>query len=287
MSIAITGATGHFGNRVISELLKTIPASEIIASVRNIEKANELADLGVEVRHGDYMDYESMKQSFEGATKLLFVSGPDSDNTLRIRQHANVVQAARDAGVKHIAYTGYAFGETSQIDLALVHMATEYAIRSTGVPFTFLRNSLYSDVFIDESLAGSVAAGELVTNTGDGKLNAVSREDLALAAAAVLTGEGHDNKSYNLVNPSPWTFDELAQVVSEVSGKQVTHKKVSFDEMKDYLGQVGLPAPVAELIAGIYHTVAAGETGKTSNDLTDLIGQPTPLKELVQQALKA
>lgn len=287
MSIVITGATGHFGNRVIQELLKTIPASEIIASVRNVEKANELAGLGVEVRHGDYLDYESMKKSFEGATKLLFVSGPDADNTLRIRQHANVVQAARDAGVKHIAYTGYAFGETSQIDLALVHMATEYAIRSTGVPYTFLRNSLYADVFINESLAGSVAAGELVTNTGDGKLNAVSREDLALAAAAVLTGEGHENKSYNLVNPSPWTFDELATVVSEVSGKQVSHKKVSFDEMKDYLGHVGLPAPVAELIAGIYHAVSTGETAETSNDLTNLIGQPTPLKEIVQQALKA
>jgi NAD(P)H dehydrogenase (quinone) len=287
MSIVITGATGHYGNRVIQELLKTIPASEIIASVRNVEKADALAELGIEVRHGDYMDYESMKTSFEDASKVLFVSGPDSDNTLRIRQHANVVQAARDAGVKHIAYTGYAFGETSQIDLAHVHMATEYAIRSTGVPYTFLRNSLYSDVFIDESLAGSVATGELVTNTGDGKLNAVSREDLALAAAAVLTGEGHENKSYNLVNPSPWTFDELAEVVSEVSGKQVSHKKVSFDEMKDYLGNVGLPAPVAELIASIYHTVAAGETGKTSNDLTNLIGQPTPLKKLVQQALKA
>ncbi|MEK5208213.1 MULTISPECIES: SDR family oxidoreductase [Psychrobacillus] len=287
MSIVITGATGHYGNRVIQELLKTIPASEIIASVRNVEKADALAELGIEVRHGDYMDYESMKTSFEDASKVLFVSGPDSDNTLRIRQHANVVQAARDAGVKHIAYTGYAFGETSQIDLAHVHMATEYAIRSTGVPYTFLRNSLYSDVFIDESLAGSVSAGEIVTNTGDGKLNAVSREDLALAAAAVLTGEGHENKSYNLVNPSPWTFDELAEVVSEVSGKQVSHKKVSFDEMKDYLGNVGLPAPVAELIAGIYHTVAAGETGKTSNDLTNLIGQPTPLKKLVQQALKA
>jgi NAD(P)H dehydrogenase (quinone) len=286
MSIVVTGATGILGGLVIEHLLKKVPASDIIASVRNVEKASNLADLGIEVRYGDYLDMESMKKSFEGAEKVLFISSPDSDNTLRVRQHANVVQAARDAGVKHIAYTGYAFGEESQVPLALVHMATEYAIRTTNIPYTFLRNALYTEVFVNPGLGAAIESGELVTNTGNGLLNAVTRDDLARAAAAVLTEEGHENKSYNLVNPQPWTFDELAQVLSEVTGKKVVHRSVSYNEMKEYLVKAGLPEPVAELSAGIYQAVAEGETSKTSEDLTKLIGTPTPLKEVVKQTFQ-
>ncbi len=286
MSIVVTGATGLLGNLVIQHLLKKVPANQIVASVRNVEKASELEKLGVEVRHGDYMDFESMKKSFDGASKLLFISSPDMDDTLRVRQHANVVQAARDAGVKHIAYTGYAFGEESKIPLALVHMATEYAIRTTGIPFTFLRNALYTEVFVNPGLGGAIERGELVTNAGTGVLNAVSRNDLALAAATALTEGGHVNKTYNLVSPEPWSFDELAQVLTEVSGKKVVHRPVSYDEMKDYLIIVGLPKPVVEMSAGIYQAVSEGETSRTSGDLQKLIGTPTSLEEVVIQALQ-
>ncbi|AIE59791.1 SDR family oxidoreductase [Bacillus methanolicus] len=286
MSIVVTGATGILGGLVIEHLLKNVPANEIIASVRNVEKASNLAELGVEVRYGDYLDMASMKKSFEGAKKVLFISSPDTDNTLRVRQHANVVQAARDAGVKHIAYTGYAFGEESQVSLAHVHMATEYAIRTTNIPYTFLRNSLYTEVFVNPGLNAAIESGELITNTGNGVLNTVTRKDLALAAATVLTEEGHENKSYNLVNPQPWSFNELAQVITEVTGKKVVHRSVTFDEMKEYLVKAGLPEPVAEFSAEIYQAVSEGETSKTSEDLTKLIGTPTPLKEVVKQTFQ-
>ncbi|MFB4165536.1 SDR family oxidoreductase [Alteribacillus sp. JSM 102045] len=287
MSIVVTGATGLLGNLVIQHLLKKVPANQIIASVRNIEKASELEKVGVEVRYGDYMDLESMKKSFDGASKVLFISSPDVDDTLRVRQHATVVQAARDAGVKQIAYTGYAFAEESKLPLALVHMATEYAIRTTGIPYTFLRNALYTEVFVNPALGGAIESGELITNTGTGVLNAVNRNDLAFAAATALTEEGHENKTYNLVHPEPWSFDELAQVLSDFSGKHVVHRTVSYDETKDYLVNIGLSEPIAELSAVIYHAVSEGETSKTTNDLQNLIGTPTPLKESVKQALQA
>ncbi|WP_017727717.1 SDR family oxidoreductase [Halalkalibacterium ligniniphilum] len=286
MSIVVTGATGFLGELVIKHLLKKVPANEIIASVRNVEKASKLAELGVEVRQGDYLDLESMKSSFAEASKVLFISSPDTDNTLRIRQHATVVQAARDAGVQHIAYTGYAFAEESIIPLAHVHLATEYAIRTTGIPYTFLRNALYTEVFVNPELKGSVERGAIVTNTGNGKINSLTRRDLALAAATVLTEEGHENKTYNLVNPQAWSYDELAEIVSEVSGKKVVHQSVSFDEMKSILTNVGLPEPVAELFAGIYHSISEGETSKTSDDLQTLIGAATPLKDMVREALQ-
>ncbi len=199
---------------------KKVPAAQITAVVRNVEKASSLAGLGIEVRYGDYTKPESLQQAFSGASKLLFISSPDSDDTLRVVQHANVVKAARDAGVQHIAYTGYAFGEESIVPLAQVHLATEHAIRTTGIPYTFLRNSLYTEVFINPGLGASVEHGAIVTNTGRGTVNSVTRSDLALAAATVLAGEGHENKTYNLVSNQTWSFDDLAQIVSEVTGKK-------------------------------------------------------------------
>jgi NAD(P)H dehydrogenase (quinone) len=286
MSIVITGATGQLGGLVIQNLLKTVPASEIVAVVRNVKKASAFADLGVEVRQGDYLDPESLQKAFAYADKLLFISSPDSDDTLRVVQHANVVKAARDAGVKHIAYTSYAFAETSKIPLAQVHLATEHAIRTTNIPYTFLRNSLYTEVFVNPALRASVEHGAVVTNTGSGRINSVSREDLALAAAAVLVGEGHENKTYSLVSGQTWSYDELSQIISEVSGKQVMHQSVSFEEEKSILLNAGLPEPIAVLMAGIYHAVSEGETSQTADDLQKLIGSPTPLKITVKQALQ-
>lgn len=285
MSIVVTGATGELGSLVIHHLLKKVPAAQITAVVRHVEKAAPLSGLGIEVRHGDYTDPASLQKAFAGASKLLFISSPDSDDTLRIVQHANVVKAARDAGVQHIAYTGYAFAEDSRIPLAQVHLATEHAIRTTNIPYTFLRHSLYTEVFVNEGIGASVEHGALVTNTGSGKLNTVTRGDLALAAATVLTGEGHENKAYNLVSNQTWSFDDLAQIVSEITGKPVVHRSVSFEEEKQILLNAGLPEPVATLIAGIYHAVSEGETAKTSDDLVKLIGTLTPLKETVKQVL--
>lgn len=286
MSIVVTGATGQLGGLVIQHLLKKVPASQIIASVRNVEKASNLADLGVEVRYGDYNDFESMKKSFAGASKVLFISSPDYDNTLRVRQHANVVQAARDAGVKHIVYTGYAFAEESKLSLAHLHLATEYAIRTTDIPYTFLRNALYTEVFVNPELKAAVEHGALVTNAGSGRLNTVTRNDLALAAATVLTEDGHENRTYNLVSNQTWSFDDLAQILTELSGKKVVHRSVSFDEAKENFVKSGLPEPLAVEFAKIYKAIAEGETAKTSDDLQKLIGSVTPLEETVKQVLR-
>jgi len=285
MSIAVTGATGQLGGLVIRHLLKKVPASEIIAVVRDVEKASALAGQGVEVRQGDYNHPESLQKAFAGVSKLLFISSPDADDTLRIVQHANVVKAARDAGVKHIAYTGYAFAEEAKLPLAHVHLATEHAIRTTNIPYTFLRNALYTELFVNEGLRASAESGTLITNAGSGIVNSATRHDLALAAATVLTEEGHENKTYNLVSNQPWTFDDLARILSEVSGKKVVHQSVSFEEEKTILIKAGVPEPFAELTAVIYDAVAKGETSKTSDDLQKLIGTLTPLKETVKQAM--
>jgi NAD(P)H dehydrogenase (quinone) len=289
MSIAVTGATGHLGGLVIEHLLKkNVPAGEIVAVVRNVEKASGLAAKGIQVRYGDYNDLNSLAKAFEGASKLLFVPSPDAhDESLRLLQHANVAKAAKDAKISHIAYYGYAFGEESTLSLAPTHLITENIIRTTGIPYTFLRNSLYAEVFITpEGLGAAVQYGALTANAGQGGVNAAARSDLAQAGAVVLTEEGHGNKTYNLTSDTAWTFTGLAQAISEASGKEIAYHPVSFEEYKGILQQAGLPEGAAAMVAGIYQAVADGETSKTSSDLIGLTGRVTPLQELVKQALK-
>lgn len=287
MKIIVTGATGQFGGLVIKYLLDNVSPSEIIAVVRDMAKASHLANLGVEVRQGDYNNIESLKGAFSGGHKLLFVSSPELDDTLRILQHANVVKAARDAQIRHIAYTSYAFAESSVLPLSNVHASTEYAIRTTNISYTFLRHSLYTDVFVTAELKDSVKSGVIVNNVGNGKLNTVTRNDLARAASVVLSGEGHENKSYNLVASKLWSYEDLASIVSKVSGKKVVYKAVSFDEYKNMLKSAGLPEAVVMMVAGINKAVSEGETSRTSDELERLIGSTTPLAETVRQILNS
>lgn len=286
MTIAITGATGQLGNFVIKHLLKKIPANQIVAVVRNTEKAASLLSLGVEIRYGNYMDPASLVKAFSGISKLLLISSPDAfDETLRMVQHANVIRAAKNAGVGHICYTGTAFAEEATFGPALLHLATEYAIRASRLNYTFLRDTLYTELFIGPDLVKSIDSGIIVTNTANCKINSVTRNDLALAHATVLTQTGHENKTYNLVSNQPWTFDELAQILSDLAHKKVVHKSGSFDEAKDYLIKSGFTEPRATGRASIYNQVATGEWAKKSDDLRMLIGKETPLKETVKQVL--
>ncbi|BCJ88418.1 hypothetical protein skT53_34030 [Effusibacillus dendaii] len=208
---------------------------------------------------------------------------------MRIRQHASAVEAAKKAGVGHILYTGFAFAEKSSMSLAHVHLATEHAIRTTGIPFTFLRNALYTHLFVDPGLKAAVERGELVTSAGNGKLNTATRNDLALAAATVLAEEGHENKTYELTSPQSWTFDQLAQILSEVSGKKVTHRHATESDFKEYLLKSGLPEDTANfLVFGMYRPISRGKTASTSGDLQKLIGDSlTSLRESVKEALKS
>ncbi|GAB6930845.1 SDR family oxidoreductase [Paenibacillus sp. JCM 10914] len=284
MKIVVTGATGKLGSLVIQHLLKRMPPSHIIAFVRNLDKATDLMKNGIDVRKGDYNEPETIRNALQDATKLLFISSPDSDDALRVVQHANVIKAARDAGIEHIAYTSFAFAENNPF--AVVHMAAEYAIRAAKIPYTFLRNGGYSEFFINPLLQANVKSGKIMTNSNNGKVNSVSRDDLALAAATVLTEGGHENRGYNLVSNNPWSFDDLAQVISEVSGTPVIHQSVTFHEVKNALVQVGMSETYAAMTAGIYNTIAEGGMEKHTDDLHRLIGFETPIKEQVEKALQ-
>ena len=148
--IAITGATGQLGRLVIQALLQSVPANQIIAAVRSPAKAQDLAALGVQVRQADYTQPDTLRAAFAGVDKLLLISS--SEVGQRFAQHSAVIDAAKAAGVKLIAYTSILRADTSALGLAAEHKETEAALQASGVPFVLLRNGWYT-----ENYAGVVA----------------------------------------------------------------------------------------------------------------------------------
>ena len=203
--IIVSAATGEFGRLVVECLLDRLPPSEVAVAVRDPAKAHGFAARGVEVRHGDYDDAESLRRSFEGADRLLFISSPMWDSAQRMVQHRHVIAAAREAEVGLLVYTSAGGADVSDQGGLADHHDTEQAIIDSGVPSTMLRHPFYSEIFINAGLQVAVETGELTSSTGGRGLNTATRADLAEAAAAILTSDGHANRGYTFTGPL-WTY---------------------------------------------------------------------------------
>jgi NAD(P)H dehydrogenase (quinone) len=284
MSIVVTGATGHLGRLVVESLLERgVPAGQIVAAGRSIDKLNDLADRGVQVKHIDFTQPETLAEAFAGADKVLLVSS--SEVGQRAAQHRNAIAAAREAGVGLLAYTSIAKADTTQMLLAAEHRETEEAIRESGIPFVLLRNGWYAENYTDQ-LTVTLQHGAVLGSAGDGRVSAATRADFADAAAAVLAGDGHAGNVYELGGDEAFTLPELAAEVSRQSGTEVVYRDLPFEEYKQVLVGVGLPEPAAAVFADSDLGIARGDLLIDSGDLSRLIGRPTtPLAAAVTRAL--
>ncbi len=281
--IVVTGATGQLGNLVVEELLKTVPASQIVATVRDPQKANDLATKGVIVRQADYAQPEILAAAFAGAEKVLLISS--SEVGQRVAQHQAVINAARTAGVKLLVYTSILNADSSNLVLAKEHKPTEEFLRNSGVPFTLLRNGFYTENHTG-SLAAAIEYGAVLGAAKEGRFATATRADYAAAAAAVLTGKGHENKVYELGGDEPYTLAELAAEVTRQTGKPVAYKDLPQAEYAKALAGFGLPEELAGAIADADAGASRGELDTQSHELSVLIGRPTtPLKQVVAAAL--
>lgn len=282
--IIVTGASGQLGRLVIEVLLKILPASEIVAAVRNPEKVADLAARGVQVRQADYDQPASLASAFKGADKLLLISA--SEVGRRVPQHRAVIDAAKAAGIGLLAYTSILHADTSPLPLAAEHKETESLIRASGLPAVILRNSWYTENY----LAGIPAAlqyGVLLGSAGAGKIASAARADYAEAAAAVLTQVNQAGRIYELAGDEAYTLDELAGEIAQQSGKAVAYQNLPESEFKAALLGAGLPDGLATLLAESDVGAAQGGLFDDSRQLSQLIGRPTtPLAELVGRALR-
>jgi NAD(P)H dehydrogenase (quinone) len=270
----ITGATGQLGHQVITHLLKTIPANQIAALVRDTEKSDDLRELGVSVRMGDYTKPQTLLSALEGVDKLLLISSSDFND--RIGQHRNVIDAAVANGVSHIFYTGVTMHnpqESSLKPLLYDHVETEEYIQASGLSYTFLRNGLYMEV-IPMFTGESVLQTGIFFPSGDGKVAFASRSDLAEATATLLTADNTAGKTYALTGNHSYSFGEIAQILGKLSGKEVPFVSPPSEVYENTLRSFSLPEGIIFMSTLFGSSIKNGDFEAVNSTLEDLLGRP-------------
>jgi len=283
--IAITGANGQLGRLVIQQLLTTEPASQIIAAVRHPESAQDLVALGVQLRLADYDDPSSLLNAFQGVEKVLLISS--NEVGWRVPQHKAVIEAAKHAGVKLLAYTSLLHADRSTLALAGEHLATEQLLADSGLPYTLLRNGWYTENYL-AAIPVALKYGVLAGCAKEGRIASASRADYAAAAAAVLTKADQAGLVYELAGDEAYSLAELAAEISLQSGTTVVYQDMPEADYYAMLQQAGLPDGLAHILADSDTAASIGDLFDQSRQLSQLTGKATlSLKAAVAQALKS
>ncbi|SDM96302.1 NmrA family NAD(P)-binding protein [Actinacidiphila guanduensis] len=285
MSTVVTGATGQMGRLAVEALLRRgVPASEIVATGRDIARIKDLADRGVVVRRADFADPDSLAAAFAGADKLLLISTTTVDE--RLGNHRRAIDAALAAGVSLVAYTSMVHADTATTILAATHRATEEYLRERDAPSVLLRNSWYLENHTGQ-LPVILKQGAVTGAAGQGRISAAARADYAEAAAAVLTTEGHAGAVYELGGDEAFTLAEFAAAVSAATGRRIGYTDTPAAELAQVLTGTGLPAALADVLADADLGMSRGELFTDSGDLSRLIGRPTTsLADAIADALR-
>lgn len=279
---AVTGASGQLGKLALDEMLAKVAAGDIVAVVRDPSKVEDYAAKGVEVRKADYDDPDSLKSAFEGVDRVLFISGNAVGE--RERQHGNVIDAAKQAGVSYLVYTSILKGADSPLTLKAEHVATERLLAGSGLNYDLMRCGWYSENYTG-NLAASIESGAILGASGEGKVSSVTRGDIAAGAAAALTGS-EGGKVYEIAGDEAWSMAEFAAEVSRQAGKPVEYRDLSEEAYAKVLEDAGIPPPFAEMLASTSALTALGALEDHSKDLSRLSGRPTtPIAETIKAAL--
>lgn len=282
--ILVTGASGQLGRLVVKALLERLPAQQIVAGARKIEKVQDLADLGVEVRQVDYEQPATLAAALAGIERLLLISS--SELGRRAAQHRNVISAAQQAQVKLLAYTSVLHADRSLLGLAEEHRQTEQALLASGLPCLLLRNGWYTENYT-AAIPTALAHGAFLGSAGDGRIASTARRDYAEAAAILLSAATPPaERIYELAGDSAYTLTELAAEIARQSGTAVAYQNLPEADYRQILIDAGIPGPLAELLADSDASAARGALFDDSRTLSRLIGRPTtPLATSVAAAL--
>lgn len=279
----VTAATGQLGQHVVADLVRRVGPAAVVAVVRSPDKAACMFPEGVEIRAGDYEKPDTLDTALAGADRLLLISS--NAVGARVPQHANVIDAAKRAGVKRIAYTSLLHADRSTLGLADEHRETEALLRASGIPTTLLRNGWYTENYA-ASIPPALQHGGFLGAAGEGRISAAAREDYAVAAAAALIGDAEGEVVHELAGDHGFTLAEFAAELSRQAGREIPYVNLSEADYRGALVQAGLPEPVADMIANSDAAAANGALFDEGGMLSRLIGRPTtPFAETIAKSL--
>lgn len=288
MITAISGGSGKLGRQVADLVLAKSAAADVVITTRDPAVLSELSTSGVQVRRADYDDESSLAAAFRGVDTLFMVStntvgGPE----VRVRQHQRAIKAAAEAGVGHLVYTSVARVEAGNpLALAPDHMATEVALRTSGITYTSLRNNVYSDG-VPQILSQAIVTGKYLVNSGAGGTAYITRGDCARAAAAVLLGDRPETSSVKeLSGPSAVTADELAALTATLVGRPIEVIQLDDEEYVHTLTAAGFPEPAARVFASFGQAAREGWLDLVTPTVAELTGKnPIPVRDVLAAAL--
>lgn len=295
MKIAITGASGHFGRMAADRLLGAMAPDELILLSRTPAKLADYAARGCIVRSGDFDSPSDLPEALAGAERMLLISGTRVGK--RVPQHGAAIDAARVAGVRHVIYTSFlgAGDPDNPSEAVSDHRGTEKLLGQSGLAWTALRDAQYADAVTDVIAPMVAASGVMVSATGEGRMPFVWREDCVEAAVAVLTGEGEENRAYDITGPERLPFREIAALAAEFTGKPVRYELTDADGLYAIFDALGVPRePVDNLVVGdnpwnsndivsLELAVRAGYFDIASDDFERLTGRkPRSLRALFE-----
>jgi NAD(P)H dehydrogenase (quinone) len=286
--ILVTGATGHLGSATINFLLKKLPASQIVAFIRDENKAADLIAKGVTIRVGHYDDNASLDAAMPGIETALLIAGTNTDEGQRLEQHQNVVNAAKKAGVYRIAYTSRALADRSTLVNKLMegHFQTEDYIRASGMTYTLFQNILYMDA-IAQFVGPAVFEQGIYLPAGAGKVAYALRTDMGEAMANALAAGGNEDKVYKLTGNAAYSFADVAAALTELSGKPVNYTAAEKSVFEAGMKGRGLPDDLIQRITDFTIDIANGQESEVSHDMENLLGRkPTPLKDGLKTIFK-
>jgi NAD(P)H dehydrogenase (quinone) len=275
MTVAVSGAAGRLGSLVAEQLLQRIGPEELILVTRRPEALAAFARRGVQVRRADFDEPASLEPAFAGAERLLLVSSTHESTPRRVRQHTDAVHAAQAAGVRHVSFTSMPKVDEDHPtgEYALEYLRSEEMLKASGVAWTILQNAPYAEYLVGR-FALALSTGRLASNAGDGRTAPVSNVDCAAVAAEVLSGDGHERRTYVVTGPALYTQAQLAELVSDIAGRPLPLLALDDEEMRRHAAEDGIPAPMPTFLSRHLKAVRLGYFDDLTTAVADVTGRP-------------
>jgi NAD(P)H dehydrogenase (quinone) len=272
MKIGITGAGGHLGAGLVRHALARTAASDFVAITRNPAKLEKLSQQGIDVRAGDFNEPAGLAAAFRGIERLVIIPTADLQPGVRSRQQASAIDAAVSSGVQHLIYISTVSPRPAPDNVLFEsHFTTEQKLIASGAAWTILRMSVYTDSLLDAARRAS-ASGSYAAVPGAPAAYVV-RDDIAAAAAGILTTPGHDGITYHATGPVSITQAEIADAIAKASGKSIAFREMTAAEQRAGLEAAGLPPSLVTGIAGFQAALRAGAFDLVTGDVARLSGK--------------
>lgn len=289
--LLITGATGDLGGKVVNLLKQKTEVENLSVLVRDEKNklAKQYMNAGIDVKIGDYANLESLKKAFRGIDVLYFVSG--GDDAQRSTLHKNVVDAAKEAGIRHILYTSGVRKDESELSplatLVDSHIQTENSIKASGIAYTLLRYNLYAEVI--EMLIGDknqlLKTKTIYLPTANGLSSFVPKDDLVEAEVNILLNPtAYENKIFEFNGSEQMTFSGIAEKITGIVKEPIQYVSPEVTTFQTEISRFGLPQHIIDLLSTFSLAIAKGEFDQKSTDLEVVLGRKTkPLIDFLKE----